>query len=741
MSDLFGQDAPAGQVVGVVVNSNLWPSFDYLWPQELGEPQRGMRVRVPFGKGNRKTLAFVTATSLPKSSRELKVVAEVLDADPPLTEKLWELANWISRYYVTPLGMVLAAMIPSAVGRHAAPTQTFACLRKERHDWPKRLGLRQKKVLDSLLEARMQGLAQLPLEELLHHSGATRDTVSRLAAQDLLKLHSEARTLDDLSIDGLKDPFEINQDQVAALAAISRSLGSFKPLLLHGVTGSGKTEVYVRAIREVIAQGKQAILLVPEIALATQTLSRLAARLERVAVLHSGLSGAQRAFYYEQIRNGAASAVIGPRSAIFAPAHNLGLIIVDEEHESSYKQDNAPRYHARDVAIMRASMEGVPVVLGSATPSLESLLNVRKGRYELLAMPRRIRGLPMPQLQLVELRKEITPGKIELIGKTLENRLATVLDRREQAILLMNRRGYASYVFCPSCQWQLECEHCSRPLVWHQAIRLAMCHYCEFTADVPAQCPACKGKLVLFGLGIQRIENELARKFPKARVARMDSDTMTSPQQFQKVFDGFAAGEIDVLLGTQMVAKGLDFPQVTLVGIASADTALAMPDFRSSERTFQLIVQVAGRAGRSDKPGQVIVQTWHPHDVAIQMALQHDYQGFADQELPLRESAGVPPYVRLTRIVIRHANLTKARQGSDLLAAHLRKLFTPADAVRVIGPSPAGIFKIRNQFRFQVNCFCPHAGVVQNRLFSEIGQLSTQIGAELVIDPDPVNLG
>ncbi|MCJ7545007.1 MAG: primosomal protein N', partial [Phycisphaerae bacterium] len=618
--------------------------------------------------------------------------AETLDAegDPegPFDEPLWKLAEWISHYYMAPLGVVLGAMVPSAVGRHGPRSETVVYLTSRRRDWPDRLGGRQKRALDELYEAAKQGIEPLTLESLLRHSGAGRDSLRRLAERNLVRLDSRPVTLPELPSEAAGDPFELNADQQSVLAALEGKLTrGFSVTLLYGVTGSGKTEVYIRAIRQVIAAGRQAILLVPEIALATQTLTRLVARLPRVAVLHSGLSGAERAFHYQQIRDGAAVAVVGPRSAVFAPARRLGLIIVDEEHEPSYKQDTAPRYHGRDVAVMRGRLADVPVLLGSATPALESLHNARQGRYDLLRLPRRVRGLPMPRLQIVSLRREIDPRRIELIGKTLTAKMAAALDRREQIILLMNRRGYASYVFCPSCHWTLVCDHCTRAMVFHQTTQLALCHYCQHTAPLPEYCPACRGKLLLFGFGVQRIESELARKFPHARTARMDSDTMTSPRQFRKVLEEFSTGELDILLGTQMVAKGLDFPRVSLVGVVSADTSLAIPDFRASERTFQLVVHVAGRAGRSDVPGEVVVQTLHGDDPAIRLAAGHDYDGFAAGELELRRQAAMPPFVRLVRFVIRHADATKAEDSAGTLAERHKRL-RAGRKVTLLGPQP-----------------------------------------------------
>ncbi|MCY2925249.1 MAG: primosomal protein N', partial [Planctomycetota bacterium] len=487
---------------------------------------------VPFGRGDRQKHGFVVEADRPPGSHagRLKAVSQVLDPEPTFDENLWQLGQWISRYYLAPLGEVLSAMVPAAVGQHAAKTEAVVFLAAERHDWPGQLGGRQKRLLDELYEARRQGIEPLIMEQLLAHSGASRDTVKRLAGRGLIRL--ETRPVVLVTPEGQigEEPFSLNEDQAAALAAVEAKLNAgFSVTLLHGVTGSGKTEVYVRAIRQVVAAGKQAIVLVPEIALATQTLQRLVKRLPRVAVLHSQLTGSQRAFYYQQIRDGHAAVVVGPRSAIFAPTRALGLVVVDEEHEPSYKQDTVPRYHGRDVAVMRGSLAGVPVLLGSATPSLESFHNAQRGRYSLVRLPNRVRGLPMPRVQIVELRQDITPGRVELLGRTLTQRIAATLDVQRQVILLMNRRGFASYVFCPHCKWEFTCESCSRAMVFHQATQLVMCHYCQHTEALPEACPACKGKLLLFGMGIQRIEGELVRKFPTARFARMDSDTMTSP--------------------------------------------------------------------------------------------------------------------------------------------------------------------------------------------------------------------
>jgi len=686
----------------------------------------------------------VVAVDRPPGERKLKTVSELIDAESLFDPVRWELGHWISRYYLSPLGMTLAAMIPSAVGKHAQRRETVVYLTDDPGDISHIRGARQKRALDELIEARKQGVEPLTLKELMGHSGASRDTIARLKKRELIRTESREVRIDRLSDAGVEpDSFEPNERQVAALDKISARLdGGFSAMLLHGVTGSGKTEVYIRAIRRVVAAGKQAIVLVPEIALATQTLQRFIRRLERVAVLHSSLTDAQRAFHYQQIRDGHAAVAVGPRSAIFAPATNLGLIVVDEEHESSYKQDTAPRYHGRDVAVKRASLEGVPVILGSATPSLESLHNVRRGRYELLTLPKRVRSLPMPTLRIVNLRQEISPRRVELIGRTLTQHLAAALGRSEQVILLMNRRGFASFVFCPHCKWELDCDNCTRAMVFHQATEMAVCHYCQHTTGLPERCPACKGKLLLFGMGIQRVEAELARKFPEAKFARVDSDTMTSPKQFRRVFEEFSAGRLDILLGTQMVGKGLDFPRVSLVGILSADTSLSIPDFRASERTFQLIVQVAGRAGRSDLPGQVVVQTLHPDEPAILLAAKHDYSGFAEIEMSLRAESGFPPFGRMIRFIIRHARADRAQDGAHELAKTLRAVFGPGK-VSIIGPGPAEIVKLRKMFRYHILVIPSKdtpPGWVQKTLYPQMPSICRANPAEVIADVDPMML-
>ncbi|MEO0588832.1 MAG: primosomal protein N', partial [Planctomycetota bacterium] len=495
----------------------------------------------------------------------------------------------------------------------------------------------------------------------------------------------------------------LSDDQTAALSAIERASGltdsgdgRFSVSLLRGVTGSGKTEVYLRLIERLLAEtDRGAIVLVPEIALTPQTVGRFVARLGGadvegggVAVLHSGLSPAQRHAQWARVREGMARVVVGARSAVFAPLPRVGLIVVDEEHESSYKQDQLPRYHARDVAIRRAQMSGAAVVLGSATPSLESWRHAEAQRYTKVEMPRRVPGLNTPRVEVVDLVEERRKRRgIHLISERLEHELIETHRRGMQSLVLLNRRGYASWIACPdhNCGWQMSCERCDAMMVFHlrdgaqsghhgDALPrgFVRCHHCEAERMLDQHCPVCGKKTAVFGLGTQRVETELARKLPEARVARMDRDTMSRPGDHQRVLAEFEAGKIDVLLGTQMIAKGLDFPNVRLVGVISADTAIHLPDFRAAERTFQLVSQVAGRAGRGSEPGVVIVQSFDPNIEAIRLACEGDYTGFAAAELATREEAGLPPRRRMARVVLR---------DRDPAACH-RRAAAAADALQ-----------------------------------------------------------
>ncbi len=513
--------------------------------------------------------------------------------------------------------------------------------------------------------------------------------------------------------------------------------GGFAPFLIHGVTGSGKTEVYLSAIERVVERGREAIVLVPEISLTPQTIRRFRRRFARVAVLHSHLSDAERHRHWLSIVSGEVQVVVGARSAIFAPTRRLGLIVVDEEHETTFKQETTPRYHARDVAVKRAQMEGIPVLLGSATPSLETWRNTERGRYTRLSMPTRVGGRPLPDVQILDLRHEKLP--IGGLSEPLRLAMKGALDQGGQVILLLNRRGFHTFVICAKCGHVVKCHACDVAATYHKSRHILLCHTCDAERPCPSACPQCHAaRLHYGGIGTERLEREVQTAFPNVVSRRMDSDTMRSPGSHEKVLTAFKKGEVQILLGTQMIAKGLDFPNVTLVGVVSADTALHLPDFRAAERTFQLIAQVAGRTGRGDRPGRVLVQTYSPDHPAIQAAARHDYGEFVRGEMPQREKFGVPPFGRLVRVIARGRDESAVIGYLDEVAAGFRAAADPA--VQILGPAPAPILKIRNLYRFHFQLRCPNSRPLQTLTSSVPPRHPPPHGIELAIDVDPVTM-
>ncbi len=568
-------------------------------------------------------------------------------------------------------------------------------------------GIRQQAILELLVD-RNEDLTQ---GEIIRRTGSSSSTIRRLAELGYVETFRQRvdRSRGHLTDVDRVHVGELRPAQTDALETIKEAISgaSYATFLLHGVTGSGKTEVYIRALREARKRGRSAIILVPEISLTPQTVRRFRSHFgDEIAVMHSRMSPGERFDAWTGIRAGRYPVVIGPRSAVFAPVSDLGLIIVDEEHEPSYKQfEPAPRYHARDVAVVRARRNGAVCVLGSATPSLESLSNTRAGKYGLLSMPDRIprtSGVSvLPTVRIVDLRSAenyIEPGTA--LSPTLISAIKDRLDRKEQVILLQNRRGYAPYVACSTCGWSLECEDCSVSMTFHKTRSHLRCHYCGRTAKMPRACPKCGNTTLLqSGVGTQRVEEELIDRLPGARVLRMDFDTTSKKDAHHKILDRFGRGEADILLGTQMVAKGLDFGRVTLVGVINADTGLYFPDIRAEERSFQLLTQVAGRAGRADLVGEVILQTRQPGHRVIQYALQHDYTGFAAAALPERKMLGYPPAGRMIACLFTGPD---EQRVLSISRRWTRMLSTIAPALDVLGPSPSFVGKVRRLFRTQV---------------------------------------
>lgn len=600
------------------------------------------------------------------------------------------------------------------------------------------------------VKTALQARGPLPAAQLLRVANVSRSVIDRMLCAGLLEAWEER-------IDPAEDPFdagylppahELNAEQESALKSIRArfELGEFGVLLLHGVTGSGKTEIYLRAVQETLARGKTAIILVPEIALTLwigrQCRAWFGARFEGVAVLHSALSDVERAREWWRVRNGEARVVVGTRSAIFAPLENLGLIIVDEEQESSYKQEETPRYHGRDVAIVRAKTENAAALLGSATPSLETYHHARDGKYELLTLAGRVESRPLARVEVVDLRDDFSKThQTSPISSALHDGIADCLAQKTQALVLINRRGYSWSVLCRSCGASVQCANCSISMTFHKHRNRLECHYCGSIQSVPKQCPKCQSKYVyFFGEGSEHLEERLHKDFPGARIARLDRDTARTKRQYQETLGAFAAGALDILVGTQMLAKGHDFQRVTLVGVVSADSSLSLPDFRAAERTFQLLTQVAGRAGRGELPGRVLIQTFYPEHYAIQDAVRQDYPAFYERETQFRRVMAYPPFTSLANVIVRHTDLDKAIRWSRQLSQY----FSPHDGngLRILGPAAAPLAKLKKEHRFQFLLKSPKRSLLAKVLAGAMTYLQQKEIPEsaVFVDMDPLSL-
>jgi len=781
-SELFEQEVEqttCRHIIRLVFESAADTEFDYAVPDEIWPIQVGQRVEVPFGRKDKSEVGFCTQSDVPSeesfiargTGRKLKRVIRIIDKEPLLDFELMELARWISGYYVCPLGQVLAAMVPSAVKRGAGvKTQMYVYLTISTAGIDKSIkelrGKKQKQIVEFLHgRGALSSNDAVELRDLLEAVGCGNEPIKRLAEKQIVKIVRKTILKSLPAIPkGMSIKTEqviLNEDQRKALAHFEAVIdsGEFGVTLLYGVTDSGKTELYMRTIEAVLRRGAGAIVLLPEIALTAQTVQRFNERFKKIAVMHSGLTAAQRNVQWQKIKSGQADVVIGARSAVFAPLPKLGLIVVDEEHESSYKQDTAPRYNGRDVAIKRAQLANAHCILGSATPSLETLSNCQSKKYfSMVRLPKRVMDLPMPQMKLVDLRREEGTRKgISLISEPLAECLQETLAKREQAILLLNRRGYSNFVYCPSCKHTLHCRNCDVTLTFHKSkvswqermrtvtgkhikYGYAVCHYCLAQTLVPEKCPLCGGGFAMIGLGSQRLEEELAKRFPLARVSRIDSDSMAS-RDYYRLLKDFSDGRIDILAGTQMLAKGLHFPNVTLVGIISADTSLYLPDFRANERTFQLISQVAGRAGRSVKKGVVFVQTFLPNQPVIRFAVGGNFDGFVKEELKHRKACNLPPFWRLAVIVMRDVNFDRLEAACAQMRQRIDRIIEREGLKATIrGPMPAVISRIQRFHRMQIIIQAPEAATIQ-QLFAGLrvaGPIRPMV--KVSIDIDPVNL-
>lgn len=562
----------------------------------------------------------------------------------------------------------------------------------------------QKRLIDTLRANQ----DEMPVSDLIKTAKVSESAIATLLKRGVIESFEAEVRRDPLALAELPDTevFKLTKAQAAALQAIEKqaSQHNFATMLLHGVTGSGKTEVYIRAMRDALKAGQGAMMLVPEIALTPILSRRLRAHFgDQIAIFHSSLSKGERFDEWSRLRSGEARIVLGTRSAVFAPVQNLSLIIIDEEHDTSYRQEESPFYNARDTAIVRAQKESAVVVLGSATPSLESFHNAQSGKYQLLTLPDRVANRPMARAEMVDMKEVFARRKKPAI---FSDQLLEAIDqtraRGEQTIILLNRRGYSSFILCRSCGESISCPNCDVTLTYHQGDRTLICHYCNHHERAPSQCPVCASKFIYYiGEGTEQIEEILRKRFPELRIGRIDRDTKQRRHEFETTLLDFAKGEIDLLVGTQMLAKGHDFPNVTLVGVVSIDAGLALPDFRAAERAFQLITQVAGRAGRGDLPGRVLIQTYHPHQYALRHACAQDYRGFYDEEVRHRRNHGYPPFVALALMLIRHKEQARANAIAHELRNALAKA-NDAHTCRILGPAPAPFARLRGEHRVQL---------------------------------------
>lgn len=748
MSSLFGEPQYAAVAVGRPVRGE----FTYSVPEALSAKLvPGLRVRVPFGRAL--TLGFYLGPAPTPSEdvkKKVKPIAALLDEAPALTKDVVELCRFAAQHYRYPLGEVLRATMPPGLTQadegKAPKADVFHVAIAESGAEPSMLSRApaQQATLSYVLAVG----GRAPVDEVAHAIPGARQHLKALVKRGLMRVEQEAVVHGVVAGMGSARPAKLTDEQASAVEALEarRLAGGFSAVLLHGVTGSGKTEVYLRVVEGALAAGHGALILVPEIALTPQLVGRFRSRFgPNVAVLHSALTDTERLRSWHQLRRGEVKVVVGVRSAIWAPVADLRVIVVDEEHDPSFKQDEKLRYQARDLAVVRASQTGCLVVLGSATPSLETLENARKGRYQLVRLSRRVDDRPMPTLQLVDLRVERprTPQTRDteppVLSAPLKLAMQETLDRGQQAILFLNRRGHATFLACEVCGQNLKCTHCDVCLTYYRASGRVQCNYCGRAHGLPKACPECAGPLLHLGVGTERIEAEVAEAFPAARVGRLDRDAVTTNERLTDLLSSFARRELDVLIGTQMVAKGHDFPGVTLVAVVLADTALSLPDFRAAERTFHLLTQVAGRAGRGADAGRVLVQTYNPEALPIAAMLKHDFEGFSEAELKRRHLLQWPPTTRMAVIRLEAEGAELCAQTAKTLAAVAARAMPAASAgVRLLGPALAPISRIKGKTRWQLVVKGPTHASMQGPLDAIERALVEQPRAvRITIDVDP----
>lgn len=733
----------------VILDRSTGKQLDYEIPSGWdSRVAAGSRVRVPLR--NRQVIGTVVSVSSTTSAKGVRLIAAVMDERPQMTPVLMRLAKWMTDYYACDEQDALRCVLPRAVREtgHAPLKRKFVALsRTVDAEEIAAIGRKAPRQADAIryLQSADSPCAVAKLTAL---AGVSDAALKSLARKGVVEVTTEAVRRAPLGSQEFvaSKPPKLSVEQERALEGIRPALHDpekHKPIVLKGITGSGKTEVYLRAITEVLAAGKTALVLVPEISLTPQTVERFSSRFTpqgiEVAVLHSHLSEGERHDEWHRVRDGKARIVIGARGAVFAPLENLGLIVIDEEHDTSYKQDEGPRYHARDLAVVRGKMEPCAVLLGSATPSLESFENCRKGKYDLLELTHRHDGCVLPVFRVVDMRLRSKDGERsdQFISPKLANAIEARLAKSEQTILFLNRRGFFTVLACKACGKTVECPHCSVSLALHRAENAARCHLCGYSQKPPRRCPQCNDPQIAFsGVGTEKVEAAVRKMFPQARVARMDSDTMTRKGAYHETLGAFRARKIDILVGTQMIAKGLHFPGVTLVGIISADSALHLPDFRAGERTFQLLVQVAGRAGRGDAEGEVIVQTFTPFHPSLQFAKSHDFDGFAGHELDMRKNFGHPPYSHLVLLTARADTEQKAEFTARTLAQKLSASVPPSIMVSPAAPAP--LARVRGMYRYQIVTRGKQIRALTKAIKETLGAMKLPNETHVAVDVDPM---
>ena len=669
-------------------------TFTYLIPKSLEDKiQIGMRVVVPF---NSQTLeGFVMDIRSLKDEENLKEIISLVDTYPILNEELILLGKYISKTTLSSLMSSYQVMLPKALkAKHKVKMNViykkYISLNKEKNLTNIKLNDNAKKIIEYLKEKDF-----VKKEELNIFS---KSTITTLINKNILIEKEEEYYRYNIE-EKNKTTFKLNEEQQHVYNEIVKDKNNFNTYLIHGVTGSGKTNVYMELIKNVIDDGKTAIVLVPEISLTPQIIERFTTKFSKIAVLHSGLSDGEKYDEWRKIKEGKVNIVIGARSAIFAPLENIGIIIIDEEHSSTYKQENTPRYNCIDVAKKRAEYHSCPLVLGSATPSLESYARGVKGVYKLLTLNKRYNNKPLPKVEIVDMNSEFKNNN-SFFSKKLLGEIQKRIDADEQVILFLNKRGYSSMLTCRGCGNTIKCPNCDITLTFHKSSNMLRCHYCGYATKRMETCPNCGEKFKDFGIGTEKVEEELTKLIPNSKIIRMDVDTTTKKNSIAKIIDDFSNKKYNILLGTQMISKGLDFKDVTLVGVINADIGLNYPDFRSSEITFELLEQVLGRSGRSDKEGSVIIQTFNPDHYAIKYTINHDYIGFFNKEMSLRRKLDYPPYYFLCVVKIISKDYDMASNESTKIANIIRKKITKDEIV--LGPSVCNLFKLNNNYRFQI---------------------------------------